>query len=208
MSFDELLRSLENPSARPLVDFDRKPRGERQAAVLMLFSEEEDPAVTFVRRASTMRTHAGQMALPGGRVDPGETLVEAALREAWEEVGVESDDIEVFGALPPLWVPASNYDVVTVVAVWQGGELRAVDPAETESVHQYAVSQLASAEVRRTSLHPAGFKGPAFVLPETFIWGLTAHLLDWVLELGGWATDWDRNAVVPIPEQYLRDSRD
>lgn len=208
MSFDQLLRAIENPPPRPLHDFDRKPRGERTAAVLMLFSEKEDPEIAFVRRASTMRTHAGQIALPGGRVDPGETPSEAAVRETWEEVGIEAAEIEVFGELPPLWVPASNYDVTTVLGVWPGGSLRAVDPAETESVHQYSVSQLASAEVRRTSQHPLGFHGPAFVLPDAFIWGLTAHLLDWVLELGGWAQQWDREEIVDIPRQYLRDGGD
>ena len=146
------------------------------------------------------------MALPGGRIDPGDDgPVDAALREAWEEVGLERDTVDVLGQLPPVWVPKSNFDVTTVVVTWPGGELHAMDLGETESVHQCPVSMLTSASVRRTSLHPTGFRGPAFVLPDVFIWGLTAHLVDWVLRLGGWETNWDRDDVVPIPAEYLRD---
>lgn len=206
MSLERLRAALADPRPRAGQDFDRRPRGERSAAVLMLFSEEEDPEMVFLRRASTLRRHAGQMALPGGRIDPDDDgPVGAALREAEEEVGLRPDDVRVLGTLPAAWVPKSNYDVTTVVATWPGGPLQAMDPAETESVHQYRVSQLIAAETRVTSRHPRGFTGPAFALPDAFVWGLTAHLLDWVLELGGWESDWDRDHEVPIPEQYLRD---
>lgn len=206
MTFATLRDALVNPQPLRAADMDRQPRGKRSAAVAMMLSDEPDPRITFVRRASTLRNHAGQVALPGGRIDPGDDgPVDAALREAWEEVGLERDTVDVLGQLPPVWVPKSNFDVTTVVVTWPGGELRAMDPGETESVHQCPVSMLTSASVRRTSLHPTGFRGPAFVLPDVFIWGLTAHLVDWVLRLGGWETNWDRDDVVPIPAEYLRD---
>ena len=192
MTFATLRDALVNPQPLRAADMDRQPRGKRSAAVAMMLSDEPDPRITFVRRASTLRNHAGQVALPGGRIDPGDDgPVDAALREAWEEVGLERDTVDVLGQLPPVWVPKSNFDVTTVVVTWPGGELRAMD--------------LTSATVRRTSLHPTGFRGPAFVLPDVFIWGLTAHLVDWVLRLGGWETNWDRDDVVPIPAEYLRD---
>lgn len=206
MSLEQLRAALEHVEPRVGKDFDRRPRGQRAAAVLMLFSEGEDPEVVFLRRASTLRRHAGQMALPGGRIDPDDDgPVGAALREAEEEVGLRPDEVAVLGTLPPAWVPRSNYDVTTVVASWPGGPLDAMDPAETESVHQFRVSRLVAAETRVTARHPKGYRGPAFALPDAFIWGLTAHLLDWVLELGGWEADWDRDHEVPIPVQYLRD---
>ncbi|NLE97239.1 MAG: CoA pyrophosphatase [Propionibacterium sp.] len=206
MTFEDLQRAIADPPPRPLMDFDRSPRGKRGAAVLMLFSETPDPEIVFIRRASTLRSHAGQMALPGGRIDDVDGgPVRAALREAEEEVGVEPDAVSVMGKLPPLWVPVSNYDVTTVLGTWPGGELSAVDIAETASVHQYPLSRLTARDVRVTCEHPRGFRGPAFTLPDSFIWGLTAHLLDWVLDLGGWNTGWERDQVVPIPDEYLRD---
>ena len=72
-------------------------------------------------------------------------------------------------------------------------------------MHQFAVSALAAPGTRVTAQHPLGFRGPAFVLDDTFIWGLTAHLVDWVLDLAGWARPWDKSRVVDIPERFLRD---
>ncbi|MCB0887089.1 MAG: CoA pyrophosphatase [Propionibacteriaceae bacterium] len=173
----------------------------------MLLTEAADPEVTFVTRAETLRRHAGQVALPGGAVDPGdESRFATALREAHEEIGLDPVGVSLVGELPPLWVPASRYDVTTVVATWRGdGELWPADPAETGAVHQFAVSALAAPGTRVTAQHPLGFRGPAFVLDDTFIWGLTAHLVDWVLDLAGWARPWDKSRVVDIPERFLRD---
>ena len=205
--FDQLAAALAaGPTVRP-IGLDRTPRGERSAAVLMLLTEAADPEVTFVTRAETLRRHAGQVALPGGAVDPGdESRFATALREAHEEIGLDPVGVSLVGELPPLWVPASRYDVTTVVATWRGdGELWPADPAETGAVHQFAVSALAAPGTRVTAQHPLGFRGPAFVLDDTFIWGLTAHLVDWVLDLAGWARPWDKSRVVDIPERFLRD---
>lgn len=205
--FDQLAAALAAGPTVRTISLDRTPRGERSAAVLMLLTEAADPEVTFVTRAETLRRHAGQVALPGGAVDPGdESRFATALREAHEEIGLDPVGVSLVGELPPLWVPASRYDVTTVVATWRGdGELWPADPAETGAVHQFAVSALAAPGTRVTAQHPLGFRGPAFVLDDTFIWGLTAHLVDWVLDLAGWARPWDKSRVVDIPERFLRD---
>ena len=205
--FDQLAAALAAGPTVRTIGLDRTPRGERSAAVLMLLTEAADPEVTFVTRAETLRRHAGQVALPGGAVDPGdESRFATALREAHEEIGLDPVGVSLVGELPPLWVPASRYDVTTVVATWRGdGELWPADPAETGAVHQFAVSALAAPGTRVTAQHPLGFRGPAFVLDDTFIWGLTAHLVDWVLDLAGWARPWDKGRVVDIPERFLRD---
>lgn len=205
-AFEQLKGALVAPEPRRLVDFDRSPRGERQAAVLMLLSDEPDPSLVLLRRAATLRRHAGQIALPGGRIDDADAgPVDAALREANEEVGLAVQGVDVLGSLPPLWVPASGYDVTAVVGIWPGGPLAPVDPAETAEVYQVPVSELASDTVRVTAVHPRGYKGPAFWLPDAFVWGLTAHLIDWVLELAGWQQVWERGREVEIPRAYLRD---
>lgn len=206
-SFERLRSSLAAGPHVPLTGFDRTPRGERHAAVLMLFSDEVDPRLTFVTRAETLRKHPGQMALPGGGVDPGDLdRADTALREANEEIGLRPDEVTLLGELPPLWVPASRFDVTTVLGTWPGGhQLTAVDPAETDSVHSYPVSALASPTARVTAGHPSGFRGPGFVFGDQFIWGLTALLVDWVLDLGGWTRPWNADLVVGIPERYLRD---
>lgn len=207
LTFDRLRQSLAQAPAPRHIDMDRTPKGERSAAVLMLFTDEPDPLLTFVTRAETLRRHAGQVALPGGRVDPGDSdRAYTALREANEEIGLDPRRVTILGELPPLWVPASRYDVTTVLSTWDGGQsLLPVDPAETGAVHAYRVSRLTSSEVRVTATHPSGFAGPAFVLGDVFIWGLTAHLVDWAFELAGWAQPWDVDRRVDIPERFMRD---
>lgn len=185
----------------------RRPRGGRRAGVLMLFTDEADPQVTLIERATTLRRHAGQMAFPGGAMEPSDhTIIDAALREAQEEVGLDPDLVKVLGELPVAWVPASNYDVTPVLGVWDGNqELWPAEPAEVGAVHSLSVLGLADPAVRVRGRHPGGYTGPAFSMGELFIWGFTAHLLDEALDLAGWARPWDSGRVVAVPERFLRD---
>lgn len=94
-----------------------------------------EAALLLTRRAGSLRAHAGQWALPGGRIDAGETPEEAALRELHEEVALRLDASHVLGRLDD-FVTRSGY-VITPVLVWAGSarELRA-DPGEVESIHR------------------------------------------------------------------------
>ncbi|MFO1326166.1 MAG: CoA pyrophosphatase [Rubrivivax sp.] len=99
------------------------------------------PALLLTRRASTMRQHAGQWAMPGGRIDAGETPEQAALRELDEEVGLTLDAGAVLGRLDD-YVTRSGY-AITPVVVWAGAApgLRP-NPHEVASVHRIPVSEL------------------------------------------------------------------
>ncbi|GAB3705344.1 NUDIX hydrolase [Mariniluteicoccus flavus] len=187
----------------------RAPQGARPAAVLALFATDgPSPDLTFVERAHTLRTHAGQMAFPGGAIDDtDDDAADAALREATEEVGLDRGSAEVVGCLPAAHVAASGFDVTTVVAWWRTPHpIDARDPAEVASVHRIGLDRLADADLRWTAVHPAGYRGPAFVIDDLFIWGLTAHLVDALLELGGWQAPWDRTRSREVPERFLRGS--
>lgn len=205
--FDPLQESLRNPRPVRQIGIDRSPRGERSAAVLALFTDEPDPSLTFITRATTMRRHAGQIALPGGAVDDTDRdRPHTALREANEEIGLDPASVTVLGQLPELWVPASRYDVTTVVGSWPGdAELTVMDPREVDAVHHFRVSELTDAETRWMGRHPSGFMGPSFVLGDQFIWGLTGYLVDWILDLAGWTRPWDRARVADVPKRFLRD---
>ena len=184
--------------------------GARQAAVLILIGDGPvGPEILFVERATTLRTHAGQIAFPGGAADAGDPdLAHTALREAHEETGVDRGGVEVLGLLPPVHVAVSGFDVTGVVAWWrQPGEVGPADPLEVESVHLISVAELADPSRRARVRHPSGYSGPAFEAAGHLIWGLTAHLLDGVLDLAGWTKPWDRRRRVTIPDRYLTDRR-
>ena len=182
----------------------RRPGGGRSSAVLALVSE-TDNDIILTRRPLSLRHHAGQVALPGGRAEEADdTIVDTALREAREEVGLDRGLVTVRGVLPTAHVAASQSDVTTVVATWGGeGAVGVVDPAEVALVQRVRLADLANPAARATTRHPSGYRGPAFVLPDLFGWGFTAHVLESLLDRGGWSRPWDRERVVEIPEGYL-----
>ncbi|MDU1065305.1 MAG: CoA pyrophosphatase, partial [Cutibacterium avidum] len=147
----------------------------RSSAVLALVSE-TDNDIILTRRPLSLRHHAGQVALPGGRAEEtDDTIVDTALREAREEVGLDRGLVTVRGVLPTAHVAASQSDVTTVVATWGGeGVVGVVDPDEVALVQRVRLADLANPAARATTRHPSGYRGPAFVLPDLFVWGFTA----------------------------------
>ena len=85
------------------------------AAVLIAVTERPDPGVLLLHRPANMRAHPGQIAFPGGKIDPGETAVEAALREAHEELGINADDVKVIGT-GDQYRTGSAYEITPVLA--------------------------------------------------------------------------------------------
>ncbi|MBF6285433.1 NUDIX hydrolase [Nocardia cyriacigeorgica] len=181
----------------------------RQAAVLVLFggSAEPDPAapgglpadaeVLLTQRASTMRQHRGQVAFPGGAVDPGDTgPIDTALREAWEETGLDRDGVEPVAVLPKLFVPPSRFDVTPVVAYWRTpSEVRVVDQSETERVVRVSLSDLLDPANRFLVRGSLGYQSPAFQVDGMLVWGLTGGILAGLITTLGWERDWDRTDV-------------
>jgi 8-oxo-dGTP pyrophosphatase MutT (NUDIX family) len=87
-----------------------------EAAVLVAVTDREEPGVILTVRRDDMRTHAGQIAFPGGRIDPGEKAVEAALREASEELGLHPSAVDIVGSID-VYRTVTGYVVVPVVGV-------------------------------------------------------------------------------------------
>lgn len=181
--------------------------GGRDSAVLLLFGEGEDgPDILLIERAHTLRKHAGQPAFPGGAKDPeDDTLVEAALREAQEEVGLDPSSVDVLGVLPALYVPPSGFVVHPVVAWWREPHpVRVVDVAEVAAVVRVPLKELTDPANRHRIGHPSGLLGPAFQVRELMVWGFTAGLLAGVLTLGGWEEHWNEDDIRELDPETLR----
>jgi len=182
----------------------------RRAAVLLLFAAAAEwgtapasPAGTEVlltRRAAHLRAHAGQVAFPGGRAEPGDPdPAGTALREAAEEVGLERSSVTVVAELPVLRVVPSNNDVTPVVGWWHRPGPLVPDRSEVESVTRVRLARLADPAVRIGVRHPAGGVWPGFDLPGLLVWGFTAWVLDRVVAACGLEVAWDRTPVVELP---------
>ena len=141
--FDDALRARTRAN---LAAFERQTitqDGRRPAAVAVVLLDDEEGRACFLltRRAATLRAHARQWALPGGRIDPGESAERAALRELQEEVGLERDASTVLGLLDD-YGTRSGF-VITPVVVWGGpGVTLAPNPAEVASVHRVPLADL------------------------------------------------------------------
>lgn len=188
------------------VPLDRAARSGRRSAVLMALTDEDDTRIILTRRALTMRFHPGQVSFPGGSLEKGETPVEAALREAEEEVGLNPDAVTVLGELPGLSLAASSNAVTPIIGVTSPAvEPYIADPAEVHSIHRPTLTQLADPSIRYSANLPGmPYRGPAFIIDNIFVWGFTAHLLDGLLHVGGWERDWDRERTMEVPPEFRR----
>lgn len=119
--FDRISARLAHGHARTDVPLHRDPRalmpeGFKPAAVLVALTERPEPGLLLLHRPSTMRAHPGQVALPGGRIDGGETAVVAALREANEELGIDPGMVRVIGETDR-YATGTGYDITPVIGV-------------------------------------------------------------------------------------------
>lgn len=178
----------------------------RQAAVLMLFSGSEtsaelpnDAAVLLTHRSPTMRSHSGQIAFPGGRVDDTDlNPVDCALREAWEETGLDRTTVTPVAQLDEVHIRASGYPVHPVLGHWHTpSPVGVVSPDEADEVFEAPVLELVD-PANRMMVGWDSWRGPAFRVRDYVIWGFTGGLLSAVLHQSGWAVPWDRDTVLDL----------
>ncbi len=165
------------PSLRELGDSPARP----SAVLAPLYDEGGDAVVVLTRRTWRLRTHQGEVSFPGGRVEPGEAPVDGALREAKEEIDLDSSTVEIVGELDHLATVSSWSFIVPYVGVLPGRPETRPNPAEVEAVLHVPLRELLDPGTYREELWT--FPGANvrsiyfFELEGDTVWGATAALL-------------------------------
>jgi 8-oxo-dGTP pyrophosphatase MutT (NUDIX family) len=160
-----------------------RPEARRSAVLVALFVQDGETHVAFIRRASTLRAHSGEIAFPGGSYDPEDaSLVATALREAYEEIGLAPARVNVLGVLQPVFTVVSNFLIVPVVASLPEGPGQLLAQAsEVAEVLLLPLAALADPAIAHTETWTRdGVARPVYFYDygSLRIWGATGRILN------------------------------
>lgn len=177
-------RALAAAPSRTLIAWSNATAVDEAAVLLALFEEAGEAWVVMTRRAAHLRRNAGDVAFPGGRRDPGETLEENALREAHEEIGLDPASVTIIGELDHFITVTGATEMVPFVGVLPGRptELTA-NPGEVDAVLMVPLRDLLADGSHRAEVWGEGRVMHLFDLEHDIVWGATARLLHRFLEL-------------------------
>ena len=165
------------------------------AGLLLLYPQGDETQLLLTKRNIHLPQHAGQVSLPGGTVEPNETIEQGALREAQEEVGLEPDAVRLLGQLSPLHIPVSRFVLHPVVGIADTRPDLKADVREVERLLEGRLSHIG--DPRNYSIESREFRGgfyrvPFIPLDGEKVWGATAMVLAEFLVILGYRPDpWD-----------------
>ena len=189
---DWILRVKENldlplpgwEAQRQLIPEGRLPHEDQgdyhPASVLIaLYHKDSEWVFPVIRRTEDGFAHSGQIALPGGRQDGDESLQETAVREAWEEIGLPDQGVEILGELSSLPIPVSKYRVYPFVAFIKDVPDLVPEPKEVDEIFEIKVSDLCEGNIRfeKRSFGKQEWNIPYYDIQDLKIWGATSMIL-------------------------------
>jgi len=150
------------------------------AVMILLFEKENELYTLFIRRPDYDGVHSGQVAFPGGKYEKEDVdLLQTALRETHEEIGIEPNSVKILGKLSPLYIPVSNIEVLPVVGFLKNYPVLNLNKAEVRYVIIEKVSDFLKPEILSTlhlSMEVGKIEAPAYHISNEMIWGATAMI--------------------------------
>jgi 8-oxo-dGTP pyrophosphatase MutT (NUDIX family) len=158
--------------------------GRTQSAVLVPLFEDDGLHAVFTKRRDDLKRHAGEISFPGGRRDPTDAdLLDTALREAEEEIGLARDRVEILGALPPTPTFVTNYAIYPFVGMIKPGEEWTLQAREVDRVIELRLDDVRAGYARRRLVrHGIAFRTDTYTVGDDLIWGATGRIVADLLE--------------------------
>lgn len=158
------------------------------AVLILLYPHQDKPHTVFIRRNEYEGIHSGQISFPGGQQEDSDSSYAAtALREAWEETGIDPARVKVMGELTSLYIPPSNFLVYPVLGYSSERPDFRPDITEVQEIIVVPLHRFYDADVRQEHDIPLPggqrLRAPCFVIGNAVIWGATAMILNELLEL-------------------------
>lgn len=152
------------------------------SVLILLYPDQGRILFPLTKRNEYTGAHSGQISLPGGKAEPGESTEQTALREGQEEIGIDPTQIEIIGQLSEFFVIPSNFMVTPVVAIQKEKPKFTPDPVEVVKILEGSIEDLIKEDaVKVKEIIAAGIyamQAPHFVIEEEVVWGATAMMLN------------------------------
>jgi len=169
------------PLGRDLYPEEGKGNIIQSSVLLILFPDNDMIHICLIKRPAGMRHHAGQIAFPGGRFEPSDNnLIQTALRESFEEIGVHADQLEIIGALTPIYVQVSNFAINPFIGWCKARPFFKTEQGEVDELFIIPIEKLLHPQTPQTKeviTSRGNFNAPGYVINTLFIWGATAMIL-------------------------------
>lgn len=158
----------------------------KSAVLLLLYPQNGNVFLPFIKRPVDKSVHSGQIAFPGGKYEEADiNHYNTATREAFEEVGILPHDVELLADLSPLFVPVSNYLIMPVVGIAKFRPQFVKNFKEVDEIFEISIKELLNLEISQKNIDVRGtsFDVPAFIFKEYTIWGATAMILSEFIDI-------------------------
>lgn len=160
---------------------NKNNKRKRGGVLVLLYPKNEEINVVFIKRAEDGKTHSGQIAFPGGKIEKNDdNIIATALRESYEEIGINQQKVKVLGILSDLYIPVSNYDVTPVVATTTIKPNFKLNVAEVQKIIEVPLSlfyQPNNIKFQKRIIKNIEFDIPYYKVNGTEVWGATAMIM-------------------------------
>ncbi len=175
-----------SPASRRFFPGKDKEKPHDSAVLILFYPKNNISHIAFIVRPVDNSVHSGQVALPGGRTEPyDESIIDTALREAWEEIGVHKQDVKVIGKLSQIYIPPSNFMVYPVVGAINYNPEFVCNEDEVEHLLEIEWNKLKAPSTRTHTIvttRNGDISVPCYCIDKNIIWGATSMIISELID--------------------------